>query len=176
MSTNQPTPLTQKAAPGAAGNATTIPPRARRLIRLLARLLNPLVRGVAGRRWMPIVGILHHRGRRSGRAYATPLGMRPLGDGFVMPRTFGEHSAWYHNVWAAGGAVVTWGGTDHTLYRPQLVDGATAMAAFPGYERRLLGLLGIDEFLLLHRAPAGWHPSATVGSERRWEMTWPRTS
>lgn len=162
MSTNQPPQLTHRAVPGAASNAITISPRARRLIRLLARLVNPLVLAVAGRRWMPIVGILHHRGRRSGRAYATPLGMRPLGEGFVMPRTFGQHSAWYHNLRAAGGAVVTWGGTDHSLYRPQLVDAATAMPAFPRYERRLLGLLGIDEFVLLHRAPAGWHPSPTA--------------
>jgi deazaflavin-dependent oxidoreductase (nitroreductase family) len=161
MSTNQPTQLTQKAAPGAAGNAITISPRVRRLIRLVARLVNPLVLAVAGRRWMPIVGVLHHRGRLSGRAYATPLGMRPLGEGFVIPRTFGEHSAWYHNVRAAGRAVVTWGGADHSLFQPQLVDAATAMPAFPRYERRLLGLLGIDEFVLLHRAPAGWHPSTT---------------
>jgi deazaflavin-dependent oxidoreductase (nitroreductase family) len=152
----------QLPAPRAASNAITISPRTRRLIRLVARLVNPLVLAVAGRRWMPIVGILHHRGRRSGRAYATPLGMRPLGEGFVMPRTFGEHSAWYHNLRATDGAVVTWGGADHTLYQPQLVDAATARPAFPRYERRLLGLLGIDEFVLLHRAPAGWHPGAAT--------------
>jgi len=33
--------------------------------------VNTLVLLVAGRRWMPIVGILHHRGRRSGRMYAS---------------------------------------------------------------------------------------------------------
>ena len=164
MSTNQPTQLTQQAAPGAASNTITNSPRARRLIRLVARLVNPLVLRIAGRRWMPIVGVLHHRGRRSGRAYATPLGMRPLGEGFVMPRTFGEQSAWYHNVRATGGAVVTWGGVDHRLFQPQLVDAATAMAAFPRYERRLLRLLGIDEFVLLGRAPAGWHPTQPTTS------------
>jgi deazaflavin-dependent oxidoreductase (nitroreductase family) len=161
MFTKQPTRPTHQATPGAATNPITISPRARRLIRLIARLVNPLVLAVAGRRWMPIVGILHHRGRRSGLAYATPLGIRPLGDGFVIPRTFGEHSAWYHNVRAAGGAVATWGGADHSLFQPQLVDAATAMPAFPRYERRLLGLLGIDEFVLLHHAPPGWHPSTT---------------
>ena len=164
MSTNQPTQPTHRAALGAASNAITISPRARRLIRRVARLVNPLVLAVAGRRWMPIVGILHHRGRRSGRAYATPLGMRPLGEGFVIPRTFGEHSAWCHNMRAAGGAVVTWGGGDHTLFQPQLVDAATAMPAFPRYERWLLGLLGIDEFVLLHRAPAGWHPGSAAAA------------
>src|SRR5919201_1658949 len=114
------------AAPGAASNSITLSPRARRLIRVAARSVNPLVLRIAGRRWMPIVGILHHRGRRSGRTYATPLGMRPLGDGFVMPRTFGTNAAWYHNVRAAGWAVVTWGGADHTVFQPQIVDAATA--------------------------------------------------
>ena len=109
---------------------------------------------------MPIVGILHHRGRRTGRAYATPVGIRPLGDGFAIPRTFGPSSAWSQNVAAAGWAVVTWGGADHTVLQPEVVAAATAMPAFPRYERLALRLLGIDEFLLLHRAPAGWRPAA----------------
>jgi hypothetical protein len=73
-----------------ATNTINLGPRARRVVRLVARLVNPIVLLIAGRRWMPVVGILHHRGRRSGRAYATPIGLRPLGDGFVIPRTFSE--------------------------------------------------------------------------------------
>lgn len=151
----------QMAAPHTAKNAITFSPRARRLIRFVARLVNPLVLSMAGRRWMPIVGILHHRGRRSGRAYATPLGIRPLSDGFVMPRTFGANAAWYQNVRAAGWCVVTWSGADHTVFEPEVVGAATAKPAFPRYERRLLALLGIDEFLLLRRAPAGWQAGAS---------------
>ena len=122
-------------APGAAKNAIDLPPFARRSIRLVARFVNPLVLAMAGRRWMPIVGILHHRGRRSGRAYATPLGIRPLGDAFVMPRTFSESAAWYQNVRAAGWATVTWDGANYTVFEPDVVDAATAKPAFPRYER-----------------------------------------
>jgi deazaflavin-dependent oxidoreductase (nitroreductase family) len=161
----------QTAGPHAASNTITFSPRARRVIRFVARIVNPLVLRVAGRRWMPILGILHHRGRRSGRAYATPLGMRPLRDGFVMPRTFGANAAWYHNVQAAGWAVVTWGGADHTVFQPQVVDAASAKPAFPRYERRLFVLLGIDEFLLLRRAPAGWRPDASAGGQMRTSMS-----
>lgn len=153
----------QLPATRAASNAISFSPRARRVIRFVARLVNPLVLRMAGHRWMPIVGVLHHRGRRSGRAYATPLGMRPLGDSFVMPRTFGANAAWYHNVQAAGWAVVTWGGADHTVFQPQIVDAATAKPAFPRYERLLFALLGLDEFLLLRRAPAGWRADARAG-------------
>ena len=136
-------------------NSFDLGPRARRLVRSTARLVNPLVMLVAGRRWMPVLGVLHHVGRRSGRAYATPLGMRPLGDGFVMPRTFGESAAWYLNVRAAGGCRVTYRGRDYTLAEPQVVDYATAAPAFPHHERLQFRLIGIHEYLWLRRAPGG---------------------
>src|ERR1700686_3356207 len=108
-----------------AKNRISFPPVARRAIRFAARFVNPLVLAMAGRRWMPVVSIVHHRGRRSGRAYSTPLGIRPLGDGFVMPRTLSEDAAWYLNVQAAGWCVITWRGDDHTVIEPRVVDGAT---------------------------------------------------
>ena len=137
-----------------AANRIHIPPRARGVIRAVARIVNPVVLLVAGSRWMPVVGVLHHRGRRSGRDYATPLGMRPLGDGFVMPRTFSEDAAWYRNVLAAGSCVVTYRGADHTLAASQVIDFATAAPAFPRYERLQFRLIGINEFLWLRRSPA----------------------
>ncbi len=136
-------------------NSFDLGPRARRLVRSVAHLVNPLVVLVAGRRWMPVLGVLHHVGRRSGRAYATPLGMRPLGDGFVMPRTFGESAAWYLNVRAAGAGRVTYLGRDSTLVEPRVVDYATAAPAFPRYERLQFRLIGIREFLWLRRAAEG---------------------
>ena len=84
-------------------------PRARRLIRTVARAVNPLVLRIADRRHMPILGIVHHRGRTTGRAYATPLGVRPAAaGGFVIPLTFSNASHWYQNMRAAGGCVLTY--------------------------------------------------------------------
>jgi deazaflavin-dependent oxidoreductase (nitroreductase family) len=103
---------------------------------------------------MPVVGILRHRGRKSGRLYATPLGMRPHGDTFVMPRTFGARAAWYRNVLAAGSCVVTYKGKDYTLVDPEVIDYATAAPAFPRYERLQFRLIGINEYLRMRRAPA----------------------
>jgi deazaflavin-dependent oxidoreductase (nitroreductase family) len=132
----------------------------RRVIRALARLINPLILRVAGRRWMPVVGILRHRGRKSGRLYATPLGMRPLGDTFVMPRTFGENAAWYLNVRASGWCEVTYKGHDYTLVAPEVIDYATAAPAFPRYELLQFRLIGINEYLRMRQASAGWSESA----------------
>lgn len=135
-------------------------PRAQAAVRALARLVNPLVLLVAGRRWMPVVGVLHHRGRKSGRVYSTPVGMRPLGDGFVIPRTFSDSSAWYLNVVAAGWCVVTYRGRDYRLIAPQVVDYAAAAPAFPRYERLQFRLIGINEYLRLRRAAGRELPEA----------------
>lgn len=136
-------------------NAFRLGPRARRLIRSVARVVNPLVVRFAGRRHMPVLGILHHRGRRTGRPYATPLGIRPAaGGGFVMPLTFGEAAGWYRNVKAAGSAVITWRGADHTVAYPVIVGEAAALPAFPRYERLSLRLIGVRQFVWLRPAAA----------------------
>jgi EmrB/QacA subfamily drug resistance transporter len=127
-------------------------PRARQAVRAVARLVNPIVLLIAGRRWMPVVGILHHRGRRSGRLFSTPLGMRPSAGGFVIPLTFSNSAAWYQNVLATGWCVVTYRGSDHTLVKPEVIDFATAAPAFPRYERMQFRLIGINEFLRLSNA------------------------
>src|SRR5690348_2135564 len=115
------------APPRAGSNAIRFGPRTRRLIRAVARIVNPLVLRIAGRRHMPILGIVHHRGRTTGRAYATPLGVRPAaGGGFVIPLTFSNASHWYQNMRAAGGCVITYQGVDHTVARPVVIDRATA--------------------------------------------------
>lgn len=143
-------------------NRITLGSGTRSAIRFAARYINPLTLLIAGRRWMPVVGILHHVGRRTGRAYATPLGMRPLADTFLVPRTFGDSAAWYQNVIAAGWCVVTYRGRNYTLIQPQIVDYATAAPAFPRYELFLFRLIGINEYLRLHVAPAGWTPASGI--------------
>lgn len=134
-------------------NKIYLGPRARRVVRFAARFVNPLVLLVAGRRWMPVVGILRHRGRRSGREYATPIGMRPLGDGFVIPRTFSDNAAWYQNVKSAGGGRITYLGRNYRVVEPEVVDYATARSAFPRYELAQFRLIGINEYMGLRALP-----------------------
>ena len=144
----------RQAAPGPA-NAIRLGPRARRLIRSVARVVNPVVLRFAGGRHLPVLGVIHHRGRRTGQHYATPLGIRPTAaGGFVMPLTFGEEAGWYRNVRAAGWCVITWRGDGHTVADPVIVDRAAALPAFPRYERLALRLIGIRQFVWLRSAPA----------------------
>ena len=134
-------------------NTIYLGPRARRIVRFAARFVNPIVLLIAGRRWMPVVGILRHRGRRSGREYATPIGMRPLGDGFVIPRTFSDNAAWYQNVKAAGEGRITYLGRHYRVVEPEVVDYTTAKPAFPRYELAQFRLIGINEYMRLRVLP-----------------------
>jgi deazaflavin-dependent oxidoreductase (nitroreductase family) len=135
-------------------NTIRLGPRSRKLIRAAARVVNPLVLRIAGRRHMPILGIVHHRGRKSGHMYATPLGVRPTpSGGFVVPLTFSDASHWYQNMLAAGSCVITYRGVDHTVGGPTVVGRATAGPAYPRYERLVLRLIGVNEFVLLTDAP-----------------------
>ena len=129
-------------------------PRTRSFIRFVATFVNPVVMLIAGRRWMPVVGILRHRGRRSGRSYASPLGMRPDGDSFVMPLTFSVSAAWYRNVLASGSASVTYLGRTYMVRDPEVIDYETARRAFPRYERLQFRVLGINQYLRLRQVQA----------------------
>lgn len=124
------------------------------VLRLGTRLLNPLILSFAGSRYMPMFAVIHHRGRRSGRSYSTPLGARKTAGGFVIPLTFGQQADWFRNVQAAGGFVIHWKGADYTLIEPEVVDWATARPAFYAVERVVIPILGIEQFVRLRNAPA----------------------
>jgi deazaflavin-dependent oxidoreductase (nitroreductase family) len=121
----------------------------------------------AGSRRLRSFAVIHHRGRRSGRAYATPVSARPTADGFVIPLTFGEASDWFQNVRAAGGCVIRWNGADYAVVDPIVVDLATAQPAFGRVERAMLPLMGIRWFALVRRADAAGHDSASDSTPDR---------
>jgi deazaflavin-dependent oxidoreductase (nitroreductase family) len=101
-------------------------------------------------------GVVQHRGRRSGRAYATPVGAQPTADGFLVPMTFGPRADWVQNVRAAGGCVIRWKGTDYPVGEPEVVDWAVARSVFPLRLRIMLRLFGMANFVRLrHAAAAG---------------------
>jgi deazaflavin-dependent oxidoreductase (nitroreductase family) len=135
--------------------ATTIVNRAAHaLLRVGVRRLNPLMLSLAGSRRLPMFAVVHHRGRRSGRSYATPVGARPTAGGFVIPLTFGERAEWFRNVQAAGGCVIRWKGVDYPLVEPEVVDWATVRASFYPAEQVLVPVIGIERFVQLRHAPA----------------------
>jgi deazaflavin-dependent oxidoreductase (nitroreductase family) len=99
------------------------------------------------------IAMVHHRGRKSGRAYATPTSARPISDGFVIAMTFGPESDWVQNLLAAGGCEIDWKGSRYSLVDPEIIDWARARTAFSGPERILLRAIGMTSFIRLRRQP-----------------------
>ena len=102
-----------------------------RIIRPLTHLLNPLILRIAGARWVPMFSLLHHRGRKSGRIYATPVTAFPRGGWFWFGLAFGEHSGWARNVIAAGDADLRYRGTNYHLVEASVVDIADVKSQLP---------------------------------------------
>jgi deazaflavin-dependent oxidoreductase (nitroreductase family) len=133
--------------------ARAISPAAHALLRVGTRHLNPLMLSLAGS-GLPMVAVIHHRGRRSGRSYTTPLAARSTADGFVIPLTFGERADWFRNVQEAGGCMIRWKGVNYPVIEPVVVDWATVRSAFSPIERVMVPLIGIEQFVRLRHAPA----------------------
>ncbi|OBH07203.1 hypothetical protein A5696_01390 [Mycobacterium sp. E2699] len=123
--------------------------------RRATKRLNPYLRKVAGTRPGMLyfnLSALHHVGRRSGRAYVTPLSAYPLGDGFVLAAAY-PRVDWLENVLAAGHCTLTWNGGQYALERPEVIPRKDAMKAYPLLVRPFLaGAAGQNDFVWLHRA------------------------
>ena len=120
---------------------------------LRAKLLksyDAVILKIAGGPFSPYA-VLTHIGRRSGRAYQTPLGASPLGDGFVLGLAFGENSDWCRNVLAAGKCTLKWHGQEYALEKPEIIPASEALGAFPRWARVLFVHIGVKQYVWLHR-------------------------
>jgi deazaflavin-dependent oxidoreductase (nitroreductase family) len=112
------------------------------------RVLGPFAR------YLPGFAIVWHVGRRSGRAYRTPVSLFRRGDGYAIALFYGADSQWVRNVLAAGGVDIETRGRRVHLVGAELVrDPARSVAPRP--VRVALRLLKVDEFMVLRRADAG---------------------
>ncbi len=109
------------------------------------------------------LSVLYHVGRRSGRAYMTPLSAYPLGDGFVLGVAY-PHVDWCENVLAAGTCTLTWNGKEYALERPEVIPAAEAMKAYPLLVKPFIWGPGTDKFIWLHRIRAEEHQGVGVGA------------
>ena len=117
----------------------------------LARLnkvgLNRVAKRVAPS--LPGMGVVVHKGRRSGRTYQTPVNVFRTPDGFVIALTYGaEKTEWVKNVVAADGCEVRTGGRSYQADSPRVYHDETRAGIRP-LERRVLGLIGVADFLSL---------------------------
>jgi len=120
-----------------------------KVIRFNKQTLNPATLKMAGGR-SSVYATLKHIGRRSGRAYMTPVVAKPLGDGFVIPLPYDAVVDWCRNVMATRTCTLIWNEQAYTLEKPEIIQQSQALKAFPLGSRLLYPAGGIKQYLWLH--------------------------
>jgi deazaflavin-dependent oxidoreductase (nitroreductase family) len=144
MTTDRGETPTHHRSPAARGPRPALP-----VLYRLIRATSPLFRPLAGRRFFPLWAVLRHRGRRSGREYAVPVGLRATADAYYIALVFGQRTEWVQNVVAAGGCTVRWRGKDIVLTDPTIVRADEAAFAFPAVLRWMMRAVGADQVIRL---------------------------
>ena len=109
----------------------------------LNRVTRPLFR------WLPGLGVVVHRGRRSAKQYRAPVSVFPRPGGrYVVALTYGPHTDWVKNILAAGGCELLTRGTHIDRTAPRLFHDETRHE-IRAVERGVLGLLHVYDFLEL---------------------------
>ncbi len=110
--------------------------------------------------WMPGLGVIVHKGRRSGRVYQTPVNVFPADNGYVIALTYGPDTDWVKNVLAAGGCELRTRGHTVHLGSPHVYRDEGRPDIRP-VERQILRVIGVDAFLTLKMAS---RPGAASGT------------
>jgi deazaflavin-dependent oxidoreductase (nitroreductase family) len=95
--------------------------------------------------------VIRHTGRRSGKAYETPIMVRRKGSSFVIALTYGPNVDWYRNVEAVGRAGLLWHDKEYELGAPEPLPTQTGLQAFSAWQRPILTRLGTKDFVRMRR-------------------------
>jgi deazaflavin-dependent oxidoreductase (nitroreductase family) len=122
----------------------------------LLPVLRPLIKGVINPQTLHAIArgksnyaVVHHVGRRSGRAYQTPVEAYRTAEGTLILLPYGPVTDWCRNVLAAGQCMVTVDGQDLALSAPEVVPASVAEARVPSVVARRWHREGIAHYLWL---------------------------
>lgn len=110
----------------------------------LPRLLNPFVMPVMRR--LPPFAVLHHRGRRTGRSYDTPVEACRTPDGWVVGLAYDRNAPFALNLLAVGGGEMTRARRRYRITQPRRV-GREARELLPALASLQMRMVGIEDFL-----------------------------
>jgi deazaflavin-dependent oxidoreductase (nitroreductase family) len=126
----------------------------------LLPLLRPLMKGVLNPWTLRAIAhgesnyaVVHHVGRRSGRAYQTPVEAYRTAEGALILLPYGPVTDWCRNVLAVGQCTVTLDGEDLSLSAPEVVSAGFAEARAPADVARRWHRQGIAHYLWLKTVP-----------------------
>ena len=120
--------------------------RKKSLARFNLAVTNRITGRFAGQ--LPGFGIITHVGRKSGRAYRTPVNVFRAPEGFTVALTYGRESEWVKNVLATGGCELATRGVRYQLSAPVIVHDPSRRR-FPLPVRVILGFVRANDFMQL---------------------------
>jgi deazaflavin-dependent oxidoreductase (nitroreductase family) len=91
--------------------------------------------------------LLRHVGRRSGKAFETPIMVAPLGEDFVLALTYGPKVDWYRNLQATGKGTLIWHGKAYTIEKLEPLDRSIGLPAHHLHEQVILRILNVQHFV-----------------------------
>lgn len=108
--------------------------------------------------------IIRHRGRKSGKAYDTPVEAIPVEDGFVISLPYGTEADWIKNVLASESATIVDEGQTYLVDRPEILPLDEVSAHFPPNDRRRHRLFGVNQALRLRKVAVPVAETPRTGS------------
>jgi deazaflavin-dependent oxidoreductase (nitroreductase family) len=125
-------------------------PRAIKLVMWYHKhVTNPvMVRFFSGR--SAHAALLHHVGRRSGKAFVTPLTAHRAEDSIIVGLPYGTEVDWLRNLQAAGRGVLELDGRSIAVGQPEVVPVDHVVAVLPPFLARLFRLHNTKLALRLH--------------------------
>jgi len=110
-------------------------------------------------------GVIHHVGRRSGTAYATPIDAQLTPDGVVICMVYGLGADWCRNVLAAGQCTLTLNHQELALSAPRVMSLSQAEPRLSPERARFWRNIGIEHCLSLQfAAPAEVVSAQVIGT------------
>ena len=111
---------------------------------------NPVLGTIA---WLvPPLAVVHHVGRKSGRAYASPVVAIPTAGGVVIPMTYGRDVDWARNIVAARAFELERAGRRLRLANPRIVGLEEATPRLPAAVRPFFRIADFPGFVLADTA------------------------
>jgi deazaflavin-dependent oxidoreductase (nitroreductase family) len=108
---------------------------------------NPLMGTLA---WLvPPLAVVHHVGRRTGRAYRTPVVAFHGDEGVVIPMTYGRDVDWARNIIRARGCELERLGRRMTVRNPRIVGFDRAQWRLPAALRPLFRAADFPGYILV---------------------------
>ena len=116
------------------------------------RWANPLMLRLADVAPLPVAR-LEHRGRRSGRLYATPVWAAPVAGGFIVTLPYGRDADWATNLLAAGDGVLQFQGVRYRIGQPRIMPAAALLVNMPLAMQLATRLLGTRDAMRVDVEP-----------------------